>query len=72
MSASAAESKSRNSTPGTVSPRRSSEDSYDVVSSQVSNSGAADTGSDGQAKKKAAQKEAEESSEEESEDSDWE
>ena len=71
MSASAAESKSRISTPGTVSPRRSSEDSYDVVSSQVSNSGAADTGSDGQAKKKAAQ-EAEESSEEESEDSDWE
>ncbi|KAH9892830.1 hypothetical protein C8Q73DRAFT_648808 [Cubamyces lactineus] len=72
LSASAAESKSRISTPGSVSPRRSSEDSYDVVSSQVSNSGAADAGSEGQAGKNAAQKETEESSEEESEDSDWE
>ncbi|KAI0702974.1 hypothetical protein C8T65DRAFT_655243 [Cerioporus squamosus] len=35
--------KSRVSTPGNLSPRQSSEDSYDVVSSQVSSNGGAET-----------------------------
>ncbi|KAI0645409.1 hypothetical protein C8Q79DRAFT_964452 [Trametes meyenii] len=78
LSASAAETKSRISTPGTQSPRRSSEDSYDVVSSQVSNNGAApaEPGADvtAAAKAKVAPKSGDDSEgeEEEEEDSDWE
>ncbi|KAI0675014.1 hypothetical protein C8Q78DRAFT_1010023 [Trametes maxima] len=77
LSASAAETKSRISTPGTQSPRRSSEDSYDVVSSQVSNNGAApaELGADvtSAAKAKVAPKSEEDDDEQEgSEDSDWE
>ena len=43
LSAPPAGTKSRTSTPGNLSPRQSSEDSYDVVSSQVSSNGAAET-----------------------------
>ncbi|RPD78253.1 hypothetical protein L226DRAFT_502679 [Lentinus tigrinus ALCF2SS1-7] len=43
LSAPPMETKSRTSTPGNLSPRQSSEDSYDVVSSQLSSDGAAET-----------------------------
>ncbi len=43
LSAPPSETKSRVSTPGHLSPRQSSEESYDVVSSQVSSNGAAET-----------------------------
>ncbi|KAI0356194.1 hypothetical protein OH77DRAFT_1423789 [Trametes cingulata] len=69
LSPSAAETKSRVSTPGNTSPRQSSEDSYDVVSSQVSNSGAAEAGAEVPAAKGAKQTG---EGGEESEDSDWE
>lgn len=73
LSASAAETKSRVSTPGNMSPRRSSEDSYDVVSSQVSNSGAAEAAIDAAtAKVPSAEKSEEGGDQAESEDSDWE
>ncbi|KAH9855246.1 hypothetical protein C2E23DRAFT_724835 [Lenzites betulinus] len=75
LSASAAQTpRSRVSTPGNLSPRQSSEDSYDVVSSQVSNSGAAEAGITAAAPKAHAPEEAEEDSDEESESegSDWE
>ena len=48
-SGSATEAKSLVSTPANLSPRQSSEESYDVVSSQVSNSGTVD-GSAGKVK----------------------
>ncbi|KAL1942625.1 hypothetical protein VTO73DRAFT_4865 [Trametes versicolor] len=73
LSASAAETKSRVSTPGNMSPRRSSEDSYDVVSSQVSNSGAAEAAVDAATAKVPSAEKSEEGDEQaESEDSDWE
>ncbi|KAI0775650.1 hypothetical protein BD413DRAFT_491465 [Trametes elegans] len=72
LSASAAETRSRVSTPGNRSPRQSSEESYDVVSSQVSNNGAADGGAEKtQAQTTIAEKTGEGEAEE-SEDSDWE
>lgn len=75
LSPSTAATRSRVSTPGNLSPRQSSEDSYDVVSSQVSTSGAAEASTDTVATAKAAAaRKSEEGGgdQEESEDSDWE
>ncbi|KAM5533340.1 hypothetical protein V8D89_013014 [Ganoderma adspersum] len=63
--AAATEARSLGSTPANLSPRQSSEESYDVVSSQVSNSGTVD-GSAG--KVKAVAKEAEKNEEEDDDD----
>ena len=80
-----AETKSRVSTPGNGSPRQSSEDSYDVVSSQVSQSGKSDAGTAKPKKADASDEEEEDEDDddeeddeeedeedEEEEDSDWE
>ncbi|KAL7281275.1 hypothetical protein ACG7TL_004584 [Trametes sanguinea] len=70
LSPSAAENRSRVSTPGIASPRQSSEDSYDVVSSQVSNSGAVESGPDAQQTRTSKPSKVE--GDDDSEDSDWE
>ncbi|CDO69313.1 hypothetical protein BN946_scf184976.g32 [Trametes cinnabarina] len=70
LTPSAAGNRSRVSTPGNASPRQSSEDSYDVVSSQVSNNEATENAP---AQKTAASPLSQrEDGEEASEDSDWE
>ena len=69
-SAAATEARSLGSTPANLSPRQSSEESYDVVSSQVSNSGTVD-GSAGKVKavtKEAEKREEQDDDEDEDED----